>query len=59
MITGDNEKTAVAIAKEARILPENWVPSANDYSVMTGKNFREFVGGLIKKEGEETRVGNM
>lgn len=40
MITGDNEKTAIAIAKEAKILDENWQPKAGDYTVMLGKNFR-------------------
>jgi len=31
MITGDNENTAVAIAKEAKILEEDWKPSKNNY----------------------------
>lgn len=49
MITGDNPQTAVAIAKEAGILPKNWVKKGdNDYTVMTGAQFREFVGGLDK-----------
>ena len=49
MITGDNPATAVAIAKEAGILEENWIKKGNDdYTVMTGLEFRTFVGGLDK-----------
>jgi Ca2+ transporting ATPase len=47
MITGDNPETAKAIAKEAGILPQNWKPTAGDLTVMTGADFREYVGGLI------------
>lgn len=51
MITGDNPQTAVAIAKEAGILPKDWVKKGeNDYTVMTGAQFREFVGGLDKED---------
>ena len=51
MITGDNSETAVAIAKEAGILPKDWVKKGNnDYTVMTGAQFREFVGGLDKED---------
>jgi len=53
MITGDNADTAVAIAKEAGILEADWVKKGdNDYTVMTGAKFREFVGGLDKVEEE-------
>lgn len=34
MVTGDNKITAIAIAKEAGILPEDWVPTEGDYTVM-------------------------
>jgi Ca2+ transporting ATPase len=46
MITGDNETNAINIAKEAGILAEDWEPSEGDYSVMKGRDLREFVGGL-------------
>jgi Ca2+ transporting ATPase len=47
MVTGDNMKTAIDIAKEANIIPCDWQPSEGDYTVMEGKDFREFVGGLV------------
>lgn len=62
MVTGDNKMTAIAIAKEAGILHEDWVPSEGDYTVMEGKEFREFVGGLVNEGTEEEpdeSVGNM
>jgi magnesium-transporting ATPase (P-type) len=34
MVTGDNKKTAIAIAKEAGILDVNWVESEGDCTVM-------------------------
>ena len=34
MVTGDNKITAIAIAKEAGILPENWEPTEGDCTVM-------------------------
>ena len=63
MVTGDNKNTAIAIAKEAGILDTEWLPTGeNDCTVMEGKDFREFVGGLVKYgEGEEATegVGNL
>jgi Ca2+ transporting ATPase len=37
MVTGDNKQTAIAIAKEAGILAEDWEPKEEDYTVMEGK----------------------
>ena len=59
MITGDNPETAKAIAKEAGILPVDWKPKEGDLTVMTGAQFREFVGGLINPGQEDETIGNM
>lgn len=60
MITGDNPETAVAIAKEAGILPHSWKSKgAEDYTVMTGQNFRTFVEGLDKDEDGEDIIKNI
>ena len=38
MVTGDNKRTAIAIAKEAGILAADWKKKGpNDYTVMTGQ----------------------
>lgn len=46
MCTGDNIDTAKAISKNAGILPED--VEIEEYTCMTGKQFREIVGGLTK-----------
>lgn len=49
MITGDITETAIAIAKDAGILEKNFEYESNYYQVMKGADFRNFVGGLVKK----------
>ena len=51
MVTGDNIDTAIAISKEAGIIDEN-INSEQGYTCMTGKQFREAIGGLSSKYDE-------
>jgi magnesium-transporting ATPase (P-type) len=48
MCTGDNIETASAVARECNILAEK-----ERYSCMSGKEFREAVGGLQNIDGKE------
>lgn len=67
MVTGDVKDTAVAISKKAGILEPDFDETVDKYAVMTGQEFREFVGGKKEvktrnKDGEETvkyEVGNI
>jgi len=47
MCTGDNIDTAIAISKNAGIVSEEQVEESS-FACMTGKEFREHVGGLKK-----------
>ena len=54
MVTGDNLKTAKAIAKNAGILS---ISEANSrYAAIDGKTFREEVGGLIEVRDEKGKL---
>jgi calcium-translocating P-type ATPase len=57
MCTGDNIDTAIAISKNAGIITEK--ECQHEYACMTGKVFRETVGGLKKNEDGSESVGNM
>jgi len=53
MCTGDNLETAKAIAKDAKIISDDFQSINNDknyqkYVCMTGQQFREEIGGLTR-----------
>jgi P-type Ca2+ transporter type 2B len=47
MVTGDNKDTAVAIAKDAGILPKDYEENPESFDVMEGKDFRKYVKLLL------------
>ena len=61
MLTGDNETTAIAIAKEAGILNKDWKHGqpGQEYAVMQGKQFRAFVEGIVKNEDGKEIIKNI
>lgn len=64
MVTGDFIDTAIAISKEAHIIKDNDKLEKDyieEYACMTGKNFRELVGGEVKVvDGEvSATIANM
>ncbi|CAD8141668.1 unnamed protein product [Paramecium pentaurelia] len=53
MVTGDNFDTAVAISKQAGILPSNYEHHEDSLAVLEGKTFRQMIEGLVyEKEGD-------
>ena len=51
MVSGDNLETAIAVAVKAGIITEE--ESKNQNACMTGEEFRNKVGGVVKdKEGK-------
>lgn len=58
MCTGDNIDTAVAISKDAGIVTEQEC-NQKKYSCLTGKQFREMVGGLFTDGNGKEMPGNM
>jgi len=62
MCTGDYIETAIAISKEAGIVTQKDIDESEDskkWSCMTGKDFREYVGGLKQKSvATEVEVAN-
>lgn len=54
MCTGDNIDTAIAISKNAGIVTEEEV-QRNEFAAMTGKKFREAVGGLKKMKDNDDK----
>lgn len=54
MVTGDNIDTAIAISRDAWIIPSNFdVEKGGRFTCMVGKDFREAVGGLIQTTDED------
>lgn len=57
MVTGDNIDTAIAISKEAGIITDaDLIHNEQGYLCMTGKNFREMVGGLATIHDPQTNT---
>lgn len=56
MVTGDVKDTAVAISKNAGIIDRDYNPDIDKYVVMTGSEFREFIGGKKEIKDEEGRI---
>ena len=63
MCTGDNIGTAIAISKDAGIVTQKEIDANPEFTWMTGKKFREYVGELVTRFDdngiEQTFVGNM
>jgi Ca2+ transporting ATPase len=55
MVTGDNLVTAVAIAKECGILPNDF-KALNSYEISTGPDFYERVGGISNPGAGDAEV---
>jgi len=53
MVTGDNIDTAIAISKEAGIIKDDFLNNEEGYVCMTGKQFREAIGGLVTRKNPE------
>ena len=53
MVTGDNIDTAIAISKEAGIIKDDFENNEEGYVCMTGKKFREAIGGLVTRKNIE------
>jgi len=54
MVTGDNLDTAIAISREAGIITDEDLATNEDgYLCMTGKQFREIVGGITSIQEED------
>ena len=55
MVTGDNTLIATAIAKECGILDKSYNPEdkTEQFTVLEGKDFREYVGGLHEVKNEK------
>lgn len=56
MVTGDNIDTAIAISKEAGIIRDDLQFDEKGYVCMTGKQFREAIGGLTTKYDAEKKI---
>jgi Ca2+ transporting ATPase len=53
MVTGDNIKTAIAIAKECGIIAKNGSEDKDELVCMEGPKFDEYVGSLVNRDTKE------
>ena len=48
MMSNEGRYTAIGTAKEAGILPQDWVEKEIDYTLIEGCDFRDLCGGILR-----------
>jgi Ca2+ transporting ATPase len=56
MVTGDSLETSIKVAKHCNLLPSTFTYPSNGFYVMEGKDFRQYVGGLVTTKDDDGKV---